>query len=139
MKTSRSVADLIFLMTDRLFFLSTEGKGDWYIPLSICRADDSSDVLLRTVLPTRKESPSTTVTVAASKDGTPASKTGIRLNPGVTGFFRVQYDQALLPMVLEALANGKVPASDRLSLLSDHFSLVRRVFFHFDVIHLSYY
>ncbi len=55
------------------------------------------------------------------KDGV---KPEIRLNPGVVGFYRVQYDDGLMSPILDALGQKKLAAKDRLCLVADTFALV---------------
>lgn len=105
----------------------------WYVPITICEAADSNKLLLKTVIPphTTNGQPFTvTIPLPASHDQ--AHPPAIRLNPNSVGFYRVQYDSCLLAAILDALGQRKLGSVDRLSLLSDHFALVRVFFVMFD-------
>ncbi|MCC6415370.1 MAG: M1 family metallopeptidase, partial [Opitutaceae bacterium] len=53
----------------------------------------------------------------------PAGTTSVKLNIGDTGFYRVQYDDALANGLLGSIAT--LPVADQLNLLSDTWALVR--------------
>jgi len=48
----------------------------------------------------------------------------IKLNPGVVGFFRVQYPENELQLLQEAVKSKSLPSVDRLNVLDDLFSLI---------------
>ncbi|VDD81793.1 unnamed protein product [Mesocestoides corti] len=98
---------------------------EWYVPVTICEASDSTKVLARVMVPPRggvtSKDPFTVCIPPTAGKGQPK----IRLNPGVFGFYRVQYDEGMMGPVLEALGEKQLPSLDRLSLLADTFALAR--------------
>jgi len=48
----------------------------------------------------------------------------VKLNPGVVGFFRVQYPESELQLLQEAVKSKSLPSVDRLNVLDDLFSLI---------------
>uniref|UniRef100_A0A0V0J295 Aminopeptidase n=1 Tax=Schistocephalus solidus TaxID=70667 RepID=A0A0V0J295_SCHSO len=112
-------------------FLADGGKEDvptyWYIPVTVCRADDSSAILSRALVP--PPTAAATPTDAKCEHVIPLSAatadTSVRINPGAVGFFRVCYHPTMLPPILSALSQHQIPERDRLSLLDDHFALAR--------------
>ncbi|XP_052123420.1 puromycin-sensitive aminopeptidase-like isoform X2 [Frankliniella occidentalis] len=49
----------------------------------------------------------------------------VMLNPGVFGFYRVNYSSEMLEMLKPGVADLSIPAIDRLTLLDDYFSLAK--------------
>ncbi|BHF83798.1 hypothetical protein SprV_0902694500 [Sparganum proliferum] len=121
-------------------FLAEGGKEDipthWYVPVTVCRADDSSAIVARALVPP-PSSASAAATSAEANHTTADAKcehviplsatadTCVRINPGAVGFFRVCYHPTMLPPILSALSQHQIPERDRLSLLNDYFALAR--------------
>ncbi len=90
--------------------------------MTICEASNSNNILTKVIVPPRSESKELPFMVHIPvKDGV---KPEIRLNPGVVGFYRVQYDDGLMSPILDALGQKKLAAKDRLCLVADTFALV---------------
>lgn len=91
-----------------------EDPGDttWKVPVGLAHSDGSSSE------PTLMEGQS--VTIAANTD-----RGWTKINPGQNGFYRVRYAPDMLPPLLDAVAAGELPATDRLGLQSDLFALAR--------------
>ena len=91
-----------------------EDPGDttWKVPVSISRSDGSSTA------PTLMETPSLTIPNDVEGGWT-------KVNPGQNGFYRVRYSPDMLSPLLDAVAVGELPPTDRLGLQSDLFALVR--------------
>jgi len=92
-----------------------EGKGGrWQVPVSItAEGREVTKVMLE------REEEETVVRLPA----TPATA-WVKLNPGVVGFYRVQYGAADLQLLREAVTARSLPPVDRLNVLDDLFSLV---------------
>ncbi|KAL7054858.1 hypothetical protein AAHC03_024486 [Spirometra sp. Aus1] len=122
-------------------FLAEGGKEDipthWYVPVTVCRVDDSSAIVARALVPP----PSSAAVTATSAEvnhttadakcehviplSAAAADTCVRVNPGAVGFFRVCYHPTMLSPILSALSQHQIPERDRLSLLDDYFALAR--------------
>jgi len=85
------------------------------VPVSI--ATEGREEVTRVML--EREEEETVVRLPA----TPASA-WIKLNPGVVGFYRVQYGAAELQLLRAAIPSTSLPPVDRLNVLDDLFSLV---------------
>ncbi|VDL60685.1 unnamed protein product [Hymenolepis diminuta] len=100
----------------------------WQLPVNVCAADDSSKILFREIaIPSTKPEDvnpdgfSKEIIYPLSSSVSPH----IRLNPNVTDFYRVHYDQILMEGIMLALKKGSIPERDRTSLLDDQFALAR--------------
>lgn len=91
--------------------------------MTICEASDSSNILTKVIVPPQSVSKGLPfmVQIPVKKEG---EKPRIRLNPGVVGFYRVQYEDGLMGPILAALGEKKLHANDRLCLISDTFAMV---------------
>ncbi|CDS43300.1 puromycin sensitive aminopeptidase [Echinococcus multilocularis] len=110
---------VISIQQDR--FLAEGGYSDdtseWYVPVTICEAADSTKILKRVLVPPSARTQAFSVHLP--------SGSRIRLNPGVVGFYRVQYEGSLMGPILEALGERRLENRDRVCVLADAFALAR--------------
>ena len=86
------------------------------MPVTICDAADSSKILMRVIIPPSARTEPYIINFPTGSK--------IRFNPGIVGFYRVQYEDCLMKPIMEALSERKLNHKDRLCLLSDTFALV---------------
>ena len=87
----------------------------WQVPVSIASA--GSETVTKVMLD-RDE-----VETVVRLPNVP-STAWVKLNPGVVGFFRVQYPENELQLLQEAIKSKSLPSVDRLNVLDDLFSLI---------------
>jgi len=91
------------------------GGSKWQVPVSIATA--GSETVTKVMLD-RDE-----VETVVRLSNVPQSA-WVKLNPGVVGFFRVQYPESELQLLQEAVKSKSLPSVDRLNVLDDLFSLI---------------
>ena len=91
------------------------GATTWKVPISVCNADSPPTE------PVLMESPE--LSLPLETRATKARWT--KVNPGQNGFYRVRYSPDALSSLIDAVASGELPPTDRLGLQSDLFALVR--------------
>lgn len=89
------------------------GSGHWYIPICITNAENPEKPIFQTMIQSSTEK----ITLHSNPN------IWINLNPGMTGVFRIHYDDALLELLVEGIEKGQLLPRDRLSILNDIFSL----------------
>ncbi|VDO02035.1 unnamed protein product [Rodentolepis nana] len=109
--------------------VNDKSESHWPLPVNVCAADDSSNILLREVaIPSTNSVNSEGFSeeiIYPLPSFFSSSSPHIRLNPNAIDFYRVFYDQALMEGIMLCLKKGSVPERDRISLLDDQFALVR--------------
>ncbi len=95
---------------------ASEDPALWHAPVGLLTSDASAPV---DVLLTEREATVRLPTQAAAEGG------WLKANPGQTGFLRVDYDPEEWERLRAAVANGQLPAIDRLGLQDDAYALVR--------------
>nr|CDS30944.1 puromycin sensitive aminopeptidase [Hymenolepis microstoma] len=98
----------------------------WPLPVNVCAADDSSNILFREVaIPSTNHVNSEGFSEEIIYPLPSSASPHIRLNPNANDFYRVYYDQSLMEGIMLCLKKGSVPERDRISLLDDQFALAR--------------
>jgi len=96
-----------------------EPKGSnfhWLVPISFCTADAPAESRNKTLLETK----STEVTLTGV-----GRQSWVKLNPGTVGVYRVNYDDQLLQLLKEGIANKQLLPRDRLGLQNDLFAFAK--------------
>nr|CDS24674.1 puromycin sensitive aminopeptidase [Echinococcus granulosus] len=120
-KVSDTAEDGLVISIQQDRFLAEGGYSDdtseWYVPVTICEAADSTKILKRVLVPPSARTQAFSVHLPSGSQ--------IRLNPGAVGFYRVQYEGSLMGPILEALGERRLENRDRLCVLVDAFALAR--------------
>ncbi|KNC84831.1 hypothetical protein SARC_02972 [Sphaeroforma arctica JP610] len=90
----------------------TAGEGLWQVPVNVLidGVQAGSDQLLNG-------------TIKGTFDSTIPSEAAWKLNAETAGFYRVKYDQALLPMLQKGISDKTFSVSDRTGIVNDMFAL----------------
>ena len=91
------------------------GPATWKVPVSVI---------------TSESSPTPPILMETASHSFPAETNlnkarWTKVNPGQNGFYRVRYSPDALSSLIDAVASGELPPTDRLGLQSDLFALVR--------------
>ena len=91
------------------------GPATWKVPVSVI---------------TSESSPTPPILMETARHSFPAETNlnkarWTKVNPGQNGFYRVRYSPDALSSLIDAVASGELPPTDRLGLQSDLFALVR--------------
>jgi len=94
---------------------SGSAGSKWHVPVSISTAGGKE--VTKVMLDREAESTVVRLPSVSSSDW-------VKLNPGVVGFYRVQYSEAELELLCSAVKSKALPPVDRLNVLDDLFSLI---------------
>lgn len=98
-------------------------KTIWEVPLSFLQENDQGNKKINKFL-LEKSSDVINLEKASTKNLQFMGSNFIKVNPGESGFYRVQYSSELLFLLKEAVSKGNLSTIDRFGLIRDTFSLV---------------
>eukprot|EP00092_Neocalanus_flemingeri_P075261 GFUD01093210.1.p1 GENE.GFUD01093210.1~~GFUD01093210.1.p1 ORF type:complete len:879 (+),score=304.01 GFUD01093210.1:50-2638(+) len=116
--TQQEVSNRVLTLTQSKFVADGREEGEngsrWQIPISITSSGKEVTKIMM-----NQELQETMVTLANV-----SPNDWVKLNPGVVGFYRVNYGSADLARLCDAVKAKSLPAVDRLNILDDLFSLI---------------
>ena len=118
--SARLSPDRKLILSQRRFLAdgSDEAEGDlWSVPVLVTCASHPDEEPVHKLLLNQKEQTFDLPNVPAGE--------WIKLNAGMQGYYRVEYEEALLKPLLAAVASKALGPLDRFNLVTDTFALVR--------------
>lgn len=91
----------------------------WTIPIQAISASSPFDITSETLMSSRQTS---------LKVENAFPNEWVKINPGLYGFYRVQYNIKTLENFIDAIQDKTMPPVDRFNIQSDHFAMVISTF-----------